>query len=686
MNSHSERVQISVVIPTYNYGHFLPEAIESALDQTFAPFEIIVADDGSTDNTAEVAARYAPRVSYHRYEHQGVYSVRTRILEAVQSEWFVNLDADNRLDKDFIKHMAEVVRLHNDDELFAFAYPDMRYFGGRNGTVERPEFDPQLLKRGNYIDMNSAIRASVARKFGFDPSFNKGQGDYDFFLTLAKNGYKGVHVPGALLHYRVHAGSIAQKAVQKRRQREIMKRILRKHADYFSPAEATRAMEKADNRLLVALINSRSPTAEWWQRLRDWLYFARAGYRHAEFLKQTRYCFLTKWYFISETSSPDVFYLFRDTQQRRDLVKQITNNDTKEADGGQLFGFDVLRRHGCKIDCNLLFPRLMGIRDKWHGWIDRRYAARTGIGKGDVRLVRSFLWQMKRAKVIVTTADNVGLPASALKYKKRYSSPLIYVSIGLPERLRNVAAICGRRAERYRRQLASVDCFIAYGYGEAKWLKEWLGAGADVRFVPFGVETDYFDNSKITQGSVKEVDVLSVGADPQRDYALLISVAKALPEISFRVVTTRVVEPIFSDSPRNIEILCDISLDSYRSELAAAKLVVLPVKQNSYTGATTTLLQAMALKRPVIVTRTDAIYKGYGLENGKNCILVNPDDESGLIDGIRNLLKDTDKAERIGASAGRHVREYLTWEHYVQRISAIIEEFTSSTNMVEPEI
>ena len=87
---------VSVVIPCYNQAHFLTEAIESVLAQTSRQFEIIVVDDGSTDNTAEVAARY-PGIGYLRQDNQGLAAARNTGLRHSQGDYLVFLDADDRL-------------------------------------------------------------------------------------------------------------------------------------------------------------------------------------------------------------------------------------------------------------------------------------------------------------------------------------------------------------------------------------------------------------------------------------------------------------------------------------------------------------------------------------------------------------------------------------------------------------
>ena len=231
-------VLLSVVIPAYNAAAWLPRAIDSVLAQTLKPCEIIVADDGSTDETAEVVERYAGAVRYVRFEHSGVYAVRNAILTELKGSWFFNLDSDNWIEPDFLAEAFKVIEMNAGDENFAFVYPDMQRFGEMDDFVERPDFSIEKLKKRNYLDMNSLIRTEVARRFGFDPAFNTGQGDYDFFLTLVENGFVGVPLRGSPLHYCVHRGSISSEGRRRFRHLELADKILAKHASFFSDEES----------------------------------------------------------------------------------------------------------------------------------------------------------------------------------------------------------------------------------------------------------------------------------------------------------------------------------------------------------------------------------------------------------------------------------------------------------------
>jgi glycosyltransferase involved in cell wall biosynthesis len=110
-----------------------------------------------------------------------------------------------------------------------------------------------------------------------------------------------------------------------------------------------------------------------------------------------------------------------------------------------------------------------------------------------------------------------------------------------------------------------------------------------------------------------------------------------------------------------------------RRRLERARVVALPVRENSYSGATTVLLQAMALAKPVVVTRTAAIATGYGLEDGANVRLVAPGDAEGFGGAIADLLGDDARSGELGARARASVEAELSWDRYVDRLAGILE-------------
>ena len=109
-----------------------------------------------------------------------------------------------------------------------------------------------------------------------------------------------------------------------------------------------------------------------------------------------------------------------------------------------------------------------------------------------------------------------------------------------------------------------------------------------------------------------------------------------------------------------------------RHRLARARIVALPVCENSYSGATTVLLQAMSLGKPVVVTRTAAIATGYGLVDGENVRLVVPGDGDALGRAIAAVLDDDGRAATLGARARETIELELRWDRYVDRLETVL--------------
>ena len=120
--------------------------------------------------------------------------------------------------------------------------------------------------------------------------------------------------------------------------------------------------------------------------------------------------------------------------------------------------------------------------------------------------------------------------------------------------------------------------------------------------------------------------------------------------------------------PGNVEVETDVPLERVRGLLAAARVVALPVRGNSYSGATTTLLQAMAMAKPVVVSRTDAIATGYELEDGVNCRLVAPGDVDAFEGAVLEMLTGADAAGALGIRARETVVRSLSWERYTNAL------------------
>ena len=118
---------VSVIIPCFNYGNFLPEAIESVLAQSHSNWECVIVDDGSTDNTGAICAKYTSdkRVRYFYKENGGLSSARNFGIEHSIGEFVCFLDADDLLDKDKLKEQLSCFNTYPDTDI---VYGGSRFF------------------------------------------------------------------------------------------------------------------------------------------------------------------------------------------------------------------------------------------------------------------------------------------------------------------------------------------------------------------------------------------------------------------------------------------------------------------------------------------------------------------------------------------------------------------------------
>jgi len=213
---------VSVVIPTYNCARYLPEAIDSVLAQTYRDFEIIVVDDGSTDNTAEVLARYGDTICVIRQTNQGRSAARNAGILAARGEYIAFLDADDV----WLPHKLErQVAVMESQPGAAWCYSDYREFGplGRvaesffERTGRRPPPQGWILLEEMAAPLawtcTVIARANCFSKAGmFDTSFPVSE-DREMWLRLAAY-FDAVCVDEVLALYRRHETQVTSRTAR----------------------------------------------------------------------------------------------------------------------------------------------------------------------------------------------------------------------------------------------------------------------------------------------------------------------------------------------------------------------------------------------------------------------------------------------------------------------------------------
>lgn len=196
---------VSIIIPTYNAAHFLPEAVDSIRQQSFLPpLEIIIVDDGSTDNTAALVPQLGADVRYFYQENRGPAAARNRGIAAARGEIIGFLDADDLYTPD--KFQIQVTRLLDD--------PSIDIVQGRikyvrlKGAVEREIRLDENDSVTFFLIGGALFRKSVFDQIGlFDEELRFSE-DHDFFLKIRDHNIPLTLTRHITLHYRLHSGNM----------------------------------------------------------------------------------------------------------------------------------------------------------------------------------------------------------------------------------------------------------------------------------------------------------------------------------------------------------------------------------------------------------------------------------------------------------------------------------------------
>lgn len=199
---------VSVVIPTFNYGRFLREAVDSVLAQTHPPLEILVVDDGSTDETAEIAASYGDRIRFIRQQHGGVCAARNNGIANARGEYVAFLDSDDvwlpqKLEKQLARFDAdpELGLVHCGAERFDESGTLAVNLEGLEGWIapQLLRLDAEVIAAGTALLVPKRIAEEVG---GFDTGLAQAE-DWDFAYRVAVR-YRVGFVREVLVRYRQH--------------------------------------------------------------------------------------------------------------------------------------------------------------------------------------------------------------------------------------------------------------------------------------------------------------------------------------------------------------------------------------------------------------------------------------------------------------------------------------------------
>lgn len=224
---------VTVIVPCFNYAAYLAEALDSVLSQTYQDWECIIVNDGSSDNTEEVALDYCEkdkRFSYYSQENKGVIAARNKGLEMAKGKYVLPLDGDDKIAPTYIKKGVSVLE---NNEFIRVVYCKASYFGEMKGEVELAPFSMEKLLIRNMI-FSSALHHKVdsERIGGYNDTMKKGLEDWDYWISILKDGGEAYQISEILFYYRRRMGTRSDSFTFVE-EAEIRQQIYQRHSQVY---------------------------------------------------------------------------------------------------------------------------------------------------------------------------------------------------------------------------------------------------------------------------------------------------------------------------------------------------------------------------------------------------------------------------------------------------------------------
>lgn len=225
--------RIAVIVPCYNQGKYLSDALDSLLAQTFVDWECIVVDDGSTDNSADIAKSYLAkdcRIRYVRQENAGPSAARNKGVALTSAPLIFFLDSDDIILPEFLERGVNYMESHEECVLF---YSKANYFGNKTGEFKLQYTSYKDLLVNNSIDCACIVRREDFNRIeGFDENL-RGYEDWEFFIRLLYHNDNVYQDSRHLFLYRVSENPNSVNLHAKSHNDEKTMYIYRKHIDKY---------------------------------------------------------------------------------------------------------------------------------------------------------------------------------------------------------------------------------------------------------------------------------------------------------------------------------------------------------------------------------------------------------------------------------------------------------------------
>ncbi len=226
--------KVSVIIPCYNQGKYVPEAINSVLNQTYDNIEIVIVNDGSTDNSSETIKSFADKYKnilfFDNKENKGVIYARNMAIMACCGDYILPLDADDTIEPTYIE---KAVNILDQNPNVGIVYCKARRFGNENEYWALADFDKSNILYANCIFNTALFRKTDFIKVGMYKDYMKfGAEDYDLWLSFIEQGFEVYRIDEILFNYRNYEEE-SRTTICLKNNDKVQKELIKNHLNLY---------------------------------------------------------------------------------------------------------------------------------------------------------------------------------------------------------------------------------------------------------------------------------------------------------------------------------------------------------------------------------------------------------------------------------------------------------------------
>jgi glycosyltransferase involved in cell wall biosynthesis len=225
---------VSIIVPCYNQAKYLTETIKSVLNQIYQNWECIIINDGSTDNTDQIANELClkdKRITLISQENAGVCSARNNAIMASNGKYILCLDADDLISPNFLDETVKLLEQNYDIKV---ATSTVYFFGRRKGKLVPKSYSLEILLAQNQLVITSLFRKSdFDRVGGFSNSMREGFEDWDFWIRMIKDGGQIKCAEDAVFYYRLLRSS-RNRNIDYEKEKRLRFKLWENHKELYS--------------------------------------------------------------------------------------------------------------------------------------------------------------------------------------------------------------------------------------------------------------------------------------------------------------------------------------------------------------------------------------------------------------------------------------------------------------------